>query len=95
MIWGDTDKIVDPIYAAEFGRIITGSEVTIIEIGRASTACRSLNPSWRRCRVSFRRKPPEGGFPAGRDDLKAFMFHLMPYMQRWTWKNGVVIRPPG
>ena len=30
MIWGDTDKIVDPVYAAEFGRIITGSEVTII-----------------------------------------------------------------
>ena len=31
MIWGDTDKIVDPVYAAEFGRIIAGSEVTIIE----------------------------------------------------------------
>ena len=31
VIWGDTDKIVDPAYAAEFGRIIAGSEVTIIE----------------------------------------------------------------
>lgn len=31
VIWGDTDKIVDPVYAAEFGRIIAGSEVTIIE----------------------------------------------------------------
>ena len=25
VIWGDTDKIVDPVYAAEFGRIIAGS----------------------------------------------------------------------
>ena len=31
MIWGDTDKIVDPAYAAEFGKIIAGSEVTMIE----------------------------------------------------------------
>ena len=31
VIWGDTDKIVDPAYAAEFGRIIAGSEVTMIE----------------------------------------------------------------
>ena len=31
VIWGDTDKIVDPVYAAEFGRIIAGSEVTMIE----------------------------------------------------------------
>ena len=31
VIWGDTDKIVDPAYAAEFGEIISGSEVTIIE----------------------------------------------------------------
>jgi len=31
VIWGDTDKIVDPAYAAEFGKIIAGSEVTMIE----------------------------------------------------------------
>ena len=31
VIWGDTDKIVDPAYAAEFGEIISGSEVSIIE----------------------------------------------------------------
>jgi pimeloyl-ACP methyl ester carboxylesterase len=31
VIWGDTDKIVDPAYAAEFGRVIDGSQVTMIE----------------------------------------------------------------
>ena len=31
VIWGDTDKIIDPVYAAEFGGIIAGSEVTMIE----------------------------------------------------------------
>lgn len=31
VIWGDTDRIVDPVYAAEFGRVIAGSEVTMIE----------------------------------------------------------------
>ena len=31
VIWGDTDKIVDPAYAAEFGKIIAGSAVTMIE----------------------------------------------------------------
>ena len=31
VIWGDTDKIVDPVYAAEFGQVIAGSEVTMIE----------------------------------------------------------------
>ena len=31
VIWGDSDKIVDPVYAAEFGNVIAGSEVTMIE----------------------------------------------------------------
>jgi len=31
VIWGDTDKIVDPAYAAEFGKVIAGSQVTMIE----------------------------------------------------------------
>lgn len=31
VIWGDTDKIVDPVYAAEFGKIIDGSTVTLIK----------------------------------------------------------------
>ncbi|MEC7489223.1 MAG: alpha/beta hydrolase [Pseudomonadota bacterium] len=31
VIWGDTDRIIDPAYAAEFGKIISGSKVTIIE----------------------------------------------------------------
>jgi len=31
VIWGDTDKIVDPAYADEFGRVIAGSAVTMIE----------------------------------------------------------------
>jgi len=30
VIWGDTDKIVDPAYAVEFGKIIEGSTVTMI-----------------------------------------------------------------
>ena len=31
VIWGDTDKNVDPAYATEFGRVIDGSQVTMIE----------------------------------------------------------------
>ena len=31
VIWGDTDRIVDPVYAAEFGNVIAGSQVTMIE----------------------------------------------------------------
>ena len=31
VIWGDTDKIVDPAYAAEYGKVIAGSQVTMIE----------------------------------------------------------------
>ncbi len=31
VIWGDSDKIVDPVYAAEFGSVIADSEVTMIE----------------------------------------------------------------
>ena len=31
VIWGDTDKIIDPAYAQEFGKVIDGAEVTIIE----------------------------------------------------------------
>ena len=59
VIWGDTDKIVDPVY----GRVrphcrgIGGDDYQSAGHLRMS---RNLNPSWRRCRVSFRRKPPEG-----------------------------------
>ncbi len=31
VIWGDTDKIIDPAYAEEFGKVIDGARVTIIE----------------------------------------------------------------
>ncbi len=31
VIWGDTDKIIDPAYAEEFGKVIDGAKVTIIE----------------------------------------------------------------
>ena len=31
VIWGDSDKIVDPVYAAEFGRVIAGAQVTMID----------------------------------------------------------------
>jgi len=31
VIWGDTDRIIDPVYAAEFGKVIAGSQVTMIE----------------------------------------------------------------
>ncbi len=31
IVWGDTDRIVDPVYADELGRLIGGSEVSIIE----------------------------------------------------------------
>ena len=31
VIWGDSDKIVDPVYAAEFGKVIAGAQVTMIE----------------------------------------------------------------
>ena len=31
VIWGDSDRIIDPAYAAEFGRVVAGAKVTIIE----------------------------------------------------------------
>ena len=31
VIWGDSDRIIDPAYAVEFGNVINGAEVTIIE----------------------------------------------------------------
>lgn len=31
VIWGDSDRIIDPAYAAEFGRVLAGAEVTMIE----------------------------------------------------------------
>ena len=30
VVWGDSDKIVDPAYAAEFGRVLAGAQVTMI-----------------------------------------------------------------
>ena len=31
VIWGDSDKIIDPVYATEFGNLISNSKITIIE----------------------------------------------------------------
>lgn len=31
VIWGDSDRIIDPAYAEEFGKVISGAEVTVIE----------------------------------------------------------------
>ena len=31
VIWGDSDRIIDPAYAAEFARAIAGADVTMIE----------------------------------------------------------------
>ena len=31
VVWGDSDQIIDPAYAAEFGKVISGAEVTVIE----------------------------------------------------------------
>lgn len=31
VIWGDSDRIIDPAYAAEFGKVLGGAEVTMIE----------------------------------------------------------------
>jgi pimeloyl-ACP methyl ester carboxylesterase len=31
VVWGDSDRIIDPAYAAEFGRVLSGAEVTMIE----------------------------------------------------------------
>ena len=31
VIWGDSDLIIDPAYAEEFGKVISGAKVTMIE----------------------------------------------------------------